>query len=373
MFSQINLSSRQIQKRQMNSNEKKTNRIKRLKITDEKEMKYNFHDLPNEIYQEIFDYLCPINITRSFSGINYRLNCLIENIPMKFNFQNLNKNQYKRVFKQVIPKLTNQIIALDLNQSSKMNQICDTLIDLFNQSFCLTQFTNLRYLSFPSSNLQQLESLFLILPTMPSLRSLRLLDHDFILQNETICKLTLANHHQYSIDKINHLTHISIETSPPFKNLILLQKHFRNKISLNYLQINIRCGLFFYRDSLKYLDYDGLSHLISDINYLKINVTYGTYITAFDIIQRFPQIHYLSVKTISHAYANGYQWADLLAQMPNILKIDLNIYLDSDETDQEFQTFQTKFWLERQWLIQYRKNHLNSSQYQIIHRSIKIR
>jgi len=127
MFSsQINsindLSYRQIQnelkKRQLDSSGKKNDITKRLKIVYEKEIKsnfdqslnmINFQDLPNEIYREIFDYLCPLNIIHSFYGLNYRLNQLIENISMKLNFKNLNKNEYKRVLKQIIPKITQQI------------------------------------------------------------------------------------------------------------------------------------------------------------------------------------------------------------------------------------------------------------------------
>ena len=105
-------------------------------------------------------------------------------------------------------------------------------IDLFIQSFNLTQFSNLRFLSLTSSNLKQLESLFLVIPNMLSLRSLRLLEQDYSgSQNETVCKLVLANNHHYSINQTNHLTHIFIETSPPFKTLNLLHKHFINKIS----------------------------------------------------------------------------------------------------------------------------------------------
>jgi len=387
------LSYRQIQnelkKRQLDSSGKKNDIVKRFKIAYEKEINCksnqlsnvtNFHDLPNEIYQEIFDYLCPLNIMHSFYGLNHRLNRLIKTIPIKLNFKNLNKNEYKRVLKQIVPKITQQIVGIELGQSSKVNHCFSSsfnsefLIDLFIQSFNFTQFSNLRFLSITSLNLTQLESLFLVIPNMLSLRSLRLLEKDYYdSQNETVCKLVLANNHYYSIDKTNHLTHIFIETNPPFKTLTLLHKHFINKISFNYLQINIRCALFFYPHSLTHIDYDGLSRLISNMNYFKINIHFGTYIPVFDLIQRFPQIQYLSVKTISQAYANGYQWAELLAQMPNIIKLDLNIDLDSYKSDQELQTFQTKFWLERQWFVQCKKPHLNSSECKIIHRSIQIR
>jgi hypothetical protein len=350
-----------LKKRRLVSNGRQNNLVKRLKIENEKERKSIFQHLPNEIYHEIFDYLQPINIIQSFYGLDYRLNRFIENLPMKLNFKNLTKTEYKRVLKQMVPRITEQVVAIDLDQS---------LIDLFTQSFHWTQFPYLRFLSLTSSNFEQLESLFSIISNLSSLRSLRLLEHS---QNETVCKLALANHDHYSIPKTNHLTHLLIETSPPFRILTLVYKHLMNKISVDYLQINVHCALFFYPDSLRHLDYDGLSRLISKINYMKINVMCGTFTPAFDLIRRFPQIEYLSVQTISQAYANGYQWADLLTQMPNLIKVDLKIHVDTLNLNEEFETFQTKFWLERQWFIQCRKNHLNSSKCQFIHRCIKVR
>ncbi len=355
--------------------------VKRLKIADEKKRiskidsfinVMNFQHLPNEIYQEIFDYLQPINIIQSFYGLDHRLNRLIENLPMKLNFQNLTKTQYKRLLKQMVPRMIEQIVAIDLGQSSYFSSSFNSefLIDLFTQSFHWTQFSHLHFLSLTSPNLEQLESLFSVISNLSSLRSLRLLEQDhYGSQNETVCKLVLANHNHHSIPKTNRLTHLFIETSPPFRTLSLLYKHLMNKISVDYLQINLRCALFFYPDSLRHLDYDGLSCLISNMNYLKIDVICGTCTPAFDLIRRFPQIEYLAVQTISQAYANGYQWADLLIQLPNLIKLDLKIHLDSLNSNEEFETFQTKFWFERQWFVQYRKNHFNSSQCQFIHRA----
>ncbi len=109
----------------MDSSGKKNVIVKRLKIVYEKEIKFSFDqssnvmnsgDLPNEIYREIFHYLCPSNIIHSFYGLNHRLNRLIENISIKLNFKNLNKNEYKRVLKQIIPKIIQQIVAIELGQ-----------------------------------------------------------------------------------------------------------------------------------------------------------------------------------------------------------------------------------------------------------------
>ena len=325
--------------------------VKRLKIIDEKQRKsiMNFQHLPNEIYQEIFDYLRPMNIIQTFYGLDYRLDRCIESIPMKLNFRNCTKTEYRRVLKQCVPKMTDQIVTIDLGRSAFDSEI---LIDVFTKSFQWTDFPHLRCLSLTSANYQQLECLFSVLPNLCSLRSLRLLEQDYYgSQNETICQLVLANQNYRTSEKL----HLFIDTSPPFRNLHLLQKHFTKKISLDYLQINLRCSLFFYPESLTHLDYDGLSQIISHLNLLKIDVMCGTIAPIFDVIRRFPRIESLSVRTSSQAYANGYQWADVLSHFPMLINLDLRMDVDSSKSQEEFDTFQTKFWSERQWFMHCRK------------------
>lgn len=329
------------------------NRVKRLKIIDEKQRKsmMNFQHLPYEIYREIFDYLQPMNVIQAFHGLDYHLDRFIENIPMKLNFQNCNKMECRRILKQLVPRITKQIVTMDLGRVSFDS---DILIDLFTQSFQWNEFPHLRCLSLTSPTLQQLESLISAIPSMSSLRSLRLVEqHYYGSQNETVCKLVLANHNYQSSEKIR----LSIDTSPPFRNLRLLQKHFNNQISVDYLQINLRCSLFFYPDSLTNLDCEGLSQLIPNMDHLKIEVMCGTIEPIFDLIRRFPRIQYLSVWTVAQAYADGYQWTDLLSQFPNLINLHLRLNLDSSRSVDELKTFQTKFWSERQWFSHCQKSH----------------
>lgn len=337
----------------------------------------SFNDLPNELYFDIFNYLSAFDIIQSFYGLNYRLNAVIRDIPMKLNFNKLNYTEHKRVLTNVVPKLLHQTVAIDLGQISKVNRSfslsynSESLIDLFMQSYNFTQFLNLRRLSLTAPSRNQLESLFSVIPNMSSLRSLRLLEQNYpYALNETICKLVLSNKRYSSNNWNDHNRHLFIETSPPFTTLNLLHKYLNKKISFDRIQINI-CGTLFYLPQLsKHIDFHNLTNLISNMTYFKINLICGTHELAFDVIQRFSMINHLSVKTNLKAYANGHQWAELLAQMSNIIKLDLDIDLDSYNSDQELQTFQTKFWSERQWIVQCAKSHpSHSAKYKIVHLS----
>ncbi|CAF4758572.1 unnamed protein product, partial [Rotaria socialis] len=151
------LSYRQIQcelkKRRLSSTGKKIIIVKRLKVAYENEIIKNqlsnvtkFHDLPNEIYREIFDYLCSFDIMHSFHGLNHRLSEVIRDIPMKLNFNDLSQIEYKRVLKHVVPKIIDQSVSIEIGQSYKMNRCfsslysSESLIDSFIQSLDFNQF-----------------------------------------------------------------------------------------------------------------------------------------------------------------------------------------------------------------------------------------
>ena len=322
-----------------------------------------FADLPNEIYRDIFDYLSAFDILQSFDGLNQRLNAVIGDVPVKLRFDHLNKNAYQRVLKQIVPKLIQQTVAIDLGQPPKITYGSwsstdpERLIDLFTQSFDFRQFANLRCLSLASPRLHQLEAILRILPQLETLRSFRLLELSYYgSQNETICHLTLANNRHGSLSSSQRLTHVSIEISPPFKTIALLQQHLTNRISLEHLHITVRCALFFYPDALRSFQYEALAGLVPQMNYCRLNMAVGPATAALDLIGRFPQITHLSARTVWQAYANGHQWAELLARMPSIVDLDLDIQLDQSSADQELQTFQSKFWSDRPSIVQYRKS-----------------
>lgn len=334
-----------------------------------------FADLPNEIYRDIFDYLSAFDILQSFDGLNHRLNAVMGDVPMKLRFDHLNKNAYQRVLKQIVPKLIQQTVAIDLGQPPKIKYGSwsstdpEQLIDLFTQSFDFRQFGNLRCLSLTSPRLHQLEAVLRILPQLETLQSFRLLELNYYgSQNETICQLTLANNRQGPLSSSQRLTHVSIEISPPFKTIPLLQQHLTNRISLEHLHVTIRCALFFYPDVLRNFQYEALARLVPQMNYCRLDMAVGPATAVLDLIGRFPHITHLSVRTVWQAYANGHQWAELLAQMPSLVDLDLDIQLDPSRADQELQTFQSKFWSDRRWLVQYRKSMYPSVPCRFVHR-----
>ena len=352
------------------------NSIRARSISLERLEPSTFADLPNEIYREIFDYLSAFDILQSFDGLNQRLNAVLGDVPMKLRFDHLNKTAYQRVLKQIVPKVIQQTVALDLGQSSKIQYGYrssiepENLIDLFTQSFDFSLFVNLRCLSLTSPRLHQLEAVLRILPRLETLRSFRLLEQNYYgSHQENVCRLTLANNRYCPLSSHQRLTHVSIEVSPRFKTIALLQQYLTNQVSLKHLDVTIRCAPFFYPDVLRHLPYDVLARLVPQMNYCRLDIATGPATAVFDLIRCFPQISHLSVSTVWQAYANGCQWAELLAQMPSLVDLDLDLQLDPSSSERELQTFQTKFWFDRRWLIQYRKSISPSVPCRFVHRT----
>ena len=337
-------------------------------------------ELPNEIYREIFDYLSSLDIIHSFSQLNYRLNAVIETTPMKLHFDHLNKQKYQRVLKHVVPTMIDRTVAIQLGQPSKTSSTCvptmdpEYLIDLFSQSFHLTQFEHLRFLSLTSPSFHQLDSLLPLIPHLKSLRSFRLLEsHESHSQHETIGQLVLANRHPLSSRPTSRLTHVYIAASPPFRTLTLLLKHWLDRVSLDYLHLTIRCAFFFFSQALVHLPCEALSRLVPNMTYFGIDMRLGTFTAAFDLIRRFSPADHLSIKTALPAYANGHHWADLFSQMPKLVDLDLDIHVDSARFDQELETFQTEFWFERQWIVQSERSKIGASSRRLTRRSVSFR
>lgn len=356
--------SRDLRKRRTNSNGKIDDQSKRFKtasssgsfILIESHSNFNptqFDHLPNEIYREIFDYLPISDILHGFHGLNARLDAVIADIPMKFRFDQRNRQNFKRLLKQMEPTLIPQVVAMDFGPSFDP----EYMIEKFTQSFHFLQFTHLRDLSIASSNSQQIESLLRILPRMTNLRSFRLLEqYPFRSDYETVCDLVLANNRHCSLAVRNSFKHISIETSPPFRNLLLVQKCLTNELSFDSLHLKTRCALFFYPQAISNLPVPGLIHLVPHATYCHINLILRPYTMVFDLVRCFPQISHLSIRTSLEAYANGYQWKELLSQLPNIIDLDLDIHQHTSHSDHELLSFQTKFWFERNWIVQSRAN-----------------
>lgn len=57
-----------------------------------------FELLPNEILQEVFEFLSIFDVFHSFDKLNNRFNQLIQSIPMQLNLKYLQKSQFDRIF-----------------------------------------------------------------------------------------------------------------------------------------------------------------------------------------------------------------------------------------------------------------------------------
>ncbi|CAF1421484.1 unnamed protein product [Adineta steineri] len=103
-----------------------------------------FEQLPNEILIECFQYLNAPDIFHSFDRLNYRLYILIRNIDLHLNFEQVKKSPFNE-FCQTIrlnPEIKRNIIYLKLSNIDLRGQT-----ESFFSLFALKKFINLRSLS----------------------------------------------------------------------------------------------------------------------------------------------------------------------------------------------------------------------------------
>jgi hypothetical protein len=125
-----------------------------------------FELLPNEIFNECFQYLNAFDIFYSFDRLNYRFYSAIRNTPLHLNFEQLKKFQYNDFCQTILsnPEIKQNIISIQLSNIGTCGQI-----ESFLSLISLNEFINLRSLlliDIENDNIQQ------ILPMLPFLSNL---------------------------------------------------------------------------------------------------------------------------------------------------------------------------------------------------------
>ncbi|CAF1319625.1 unnamed protein product [Adineta ricciae] len=166
--------------------------------------------LPNEILFQCFQYLNIIHIFHSFDQLNHRFNRLIRNISFHLNFQNVPS---KFQCEQFCQKLSiEQTIKTQLHSLYLSNKSTCYPAHLFLSKCSLTDFPNLRSLTFHHTTQVNWKRICSTLPLLSELSCLQMIDSfmgdSFITDNMMsllatmsqiqILKLTFRNYQQWA-------------------------------------------------------------------------------------------------------------------------------------------------------------------------------
>jgi hypothetical protein len=105
----------------------------------------NFQDLCTDVYLEIFQYLRPVDLLYSFSGLFSHLDTLIKPYTHTLDFRLINKSCFQCLTQSLLPYLTNNLRVLRLSNHHTFGQISEILY-----KFDWSQINQLESLTFDS-------------------------------------------------------------------------------------------------------------------------------------------------------------------------------------------------------------------------------
>ncbi|CAF4259813.1 unnamed protein product, partial [Adineta steineri] len=318
-----------------------------------------FEQLPNKILIECFQYLNAPDIFHSFDRLNYRLYILIRNIDLHLNFEQVKKSSFNE-FCQTIrinPEIKRNIIYLKLSNIDLRGQI-----ESFFSLFALNEFINLRSLSFigefnyrSEQEEEQVSSMLTLLPNL-----YRFYAPEWRLKAQAISKskiqvLTLANYRPTSIYGTSSVTSLRINVCTVPELLTIL-----NYTSmLKYIKIdmfnddnmqddnNVDYKSDFSKICAVYLKQLHLAH--SWISFERLEV----------LLKCIPNLKIFSIWTTNaDDMIDADQWQHLIkSSLPQLRVFNFTFdYYNSESYDNmliKLSPFQTDFWYQHNWYINY--------------------
>jgi len=203
-------------------------------------MKMKFESLPNEILIECFEYLNGSDIIYAFQGLNSRFQILIENIPLRINFQMVNKTTFDRFCKKMLqnPSLKQQIYSIKLSDSIDTCKQIQTFLSFFSLKE-FAQLQSLILIKMDVNHIQKIQSM------LPSLENLRRFSFDCCDRNDNLLMTLPLSRIQIlsipdldsnlSIDQIRLITHLTVSNGC---TLTELSTFLKCSPMLKYLNIN---------------------------------------------------------------------------------------------------------------------------------------
>jgi hypothetical protein len=327
-----------------------------------------FELLPNEIFNECFQYLNAFDIFYSFDRLNYRFYSVIRNSPLYLNFQPLKKFQFNDFCQTILsnPEIKQNIISLQLSNIGTCGEI-----QLFLSLFPLNEFINLRSLSLidiENDNIQQ------ILPMLPFLSNLYQLSCSSTEYKslEIMPALLKSKIRILKLPNVD-MNSLSIDETIPITSL-----------TISYCHLSDVCQLFQYTPMLKYLKIERLSDNSITGNELNLINTSAVHLkqlivdsstVEFQVLElllnRIPNLQIFSIFAKDNMEMfDANRWQHLIeSYLPHLhifkFKFDYcSSRLSSDEKLIEFRKFQTDFWhKQHHWYTNYEIDSLLVSVY----------
>ncbi|CAF4980687.1 unnamed protein product [Rotaria sp. Silwood1] len=357
----------------MNKDKRKLNTNQSSQVTTKKKRNeidqtvMSIENLSNEIFYEIFDYLDGCNIYQIFANLNSRFEKLLNSSSLlfKIKIRPTLKERFIKNYKEIILFHKNQILSIHFS-----SVVYHQMISLLNIDCSFNRLESLVFDSIQPFILTPLLSKLIHLPRFFSLT---------IDTQKTLHNLIHVYRLIFDLPKLQYLRLFAMETNDT-SITVSLPININNQFStIKHLVIDHPCAfnelfsiisytpqitrLSFIHKAYSTFKTDIISPIIlSNLTHLSI---YGDHLQ-FDKVQMFitkidAKLKVLSVKSLAKdiTYLNANCWKELIMNnFPQLEEFHLTflIFLESIHRTSlyinKLNTFNSLFWIERQWLLQ---------------------
>lgn len=311
-------------------------------------------DLPNEIFQEIWEYLDGCEAYDIFLNLNVRFQYLLQHspIPLKLHFPFMREDVLQYRIREIIKPNLHRIISLHLTDS--------TIIDRFLTLFSIdSRFIKLEYIVLNGISSHTFVSLLEKLSFLPRL---------FCLSANVIEK-DQTDRHQISqlVSCIPFLkyTNLSYESPPTtsqhdesywhqdllrihlsvekYGRGLILRRRFDNEQPWEKLYIDDRYDSDIHTKLTVYrLDSKSFELFLPHVS---------------DRLRYYLDIKHLRIISRDYSYLNANRWKRIIHFMPSLVQfhVDMTFSKNKNAVDCSFiEGFQSPFWIEQGWIINHR-------------------
>ncbi|CAF1664258.1 unnamed protein product [Adineta ricciae] len=322
-----------------------------------------FEDLSNEVIYEVFEYLDYYHVYQGFFNLNYRFHSLqMESIlPIKINLFPMSQSTFNRYNHDIIIPNTHRIDTLRISSYFMFD----------NRIIALSEKTFLRTLIIENIESKYLKNLLHQLTSLLNLTSLTIstikpVNNDkasiyqqiFQLPSLKFCKISTG------VNKdLNDILPCTMNNFSPIEHLVFDERiewyQLSNFLSyipyLRYLKVSLKNDRSFELANLSPCLMKNLTHvslrLYDNMTFIELEELFVNYFPFVQVLYLSPGIQFL----------NANEWERIISlYLPNLRIFNVYFFItvgydtNLDLIDEQIKQFQSSFWIDRQFFLDYR-------------------
>ncbi|CAF1429499.1 unnamed protein product [Adineta ricciae] len=311
----------------------------------DKRTRTKFEHLSNEVLMDCFEYLNAPDVFYAFEQLNPRFYRLVRAIPLRLNFEDIDKIIFDRFCEKMLDytEIQQQIYSIKLSNEQTHGQI-----QAFFTYFSLVEFTRLRSLTLIEIKENNMEQLSSTIPLLTKLTRLRLINS----HSSSFNLLSVLPRCQENIFPISSFSQNIVPLTKFSIYFCSLTDIFRLLPQMPFLRyLNVLCGSQF--ESISSAEINRLHGRVNCLERLAVSGYSIDTDNLMSVISCMTNLRSLTILVDENSdIIDASRWQQLITHsLPHLTVFRFNFSSSNqDEIARKYNDFQTDFWIvEHQW------------------------